>query len=73
MRSLVSSKGKIDIISCGTDIERFGSIARSTARRELGIAPETKVVLYVGRFDPRKGIETSVRAVASAASLKNSG
>ncbi|MEG4838215.1 MULTISPECIES: glycosyltransferase family 1 protein [unclassified Microcoleus] len=67
MRSLVSSKGNIDIIPCGTDLERFGSIARSTARRYLGIAPETKVVLYVGRFDPRKGIETLVRAVSLSA------
>ncbi|MBW3585183.1 MAG: glycosyltransferase family 1 protein [Cyanobacteria bacterium 0813] len=67
MRYLVSSKGKIDIISCGTDIERFGSIARATARRQLGIAPETKVVLYVGRFDRRKGIETLVRAVSRSA------
>ena len=67
MRSLVSSKGNIEIISCGTDIERFGSIARWTARRELGIAPETKVVLYVGSFDPRSGIETLVRAVSLSA------
>lgn len=67
MRSLVSSKGNIDIISGGTDIERFGSIARWTARRELGIAPETKVVLYAGSFDPRSGIETLVRAVSLSA------
>ena len=67
MRSLVSSKGNIDIISCGTDIERFGSIALRTARRELGIAPETKVVLYAGSFDPRSGIETLVRAVSLSA------
>ena len=33
----------------------------------MGIAPETKVVLYVGRFDPRKGIETLVRAVGLSA------
>ena len=67
MRSLVSSKGNIDIIPCGTEIERFGSIGRSAARQQLGIAPETKVVLYVGRFDPRKGIETLVRAVGLSA------
>ena len=67
MMSVVSSKGNIDIISCGTDIEQFGSIARSTARRELAIAPETKVVLYVGSFGPRSGIETLVRAVSLSA------
>lgn len=63
MRSLVSSQGNIDIIPCGTDIRRFGSINRQAARLQLGIAAETKLVFYVGRFDPRKGIETLVRAV----------
>ncbi|WP_017651540.1 glycosyltransferase family 4 protein [Fortiea contorta] len=63
MRSLVSTKGNIDIIPCGTDIRRFGSAEREAARTELGIKPEEKLVLYVGRFDPRKGIETVVRAV----------
>ncbi|AFY36334.1 glycosyltransferase family 1 protein [Calothrix sp. PCC 7507] len=63
MRSLVSTKGNIDIIPCGTDIQRFGSVERAAARTELGINPEDKVVLYVGRFDPRKGIETIVRAL----------
>ncbi|HEY9851131.1 MAG TPA: glycosyltransferase family 1 protein [Leptolyngbyaceae cyanobacterium] len=63
MRSLVSSKGKIDIIPCGTDVSRFGSISKEEARQKLGIDSDTKVVLYVGRFDRRKGIETLVRAV----------
>ena len=66
MRSLVSSKGNIDIIPCGTDIHRFGSIQMQQARQQLGIDPETKVVLYVGRFDERKGIETLVRAMGQS-------
>ncbi|MFK0732750.1 MAG: glycosyltransferase family 4 protein [Gloeotrichia echinulata GP01] len=63
MRSLVSTKGSIDIIPCGTNIRHFGSVDRETARDVLKIDPEAKVVLYVGRFDRRKGIETLVRAV----------
>jgi len=63
MRSLVSTKGNIDIIPCGTDIRRFGSITQQEARQQLGLDPDSKVVLYVGRFDKRKGIETLVRAV----------
>lgn len=64
MRSLMSStQGSIDIIPCGTDIKHFGSVSRDDARQTLGIAPDEKVVLYVGRFDPRKGIETLVRAI----------
>ncbi|MDZ8108689.1 MAG: glycosyltransferase [Nostoc sp. DedQUE12a] len=66
MRVLVSSKGNIDMIPCGTDIDKFGEIPRSVAREKLGIAPEAKIVLYVGRFDRRKGIETLVRAVAKS-------
>lgn len=64
MRSLVSSKGNIEIIPCGTDTKRFGSIERQVARQKLGIKPETKVIIYAGRFDPRKGIETLVRSLA---------
>jgi len=71
MRSLVSTKGSIDIIPCGTDIHRFGSINQQEAKASLSIEPETKVVLYVGRFDQRKGIETLVRAVAQSQSRQN--
>ena len=66
MRTLVSTKGNIDVIPCGTDIERFGCVNKKAARSELGINPETKLVLYVGRFDHRKGIETLVRAVGES-------
>lgn len=72
MRSLVSAKGMIDIIPCGTDIQHFGSVSRAEGRQKLGIAPDEKVVLYVGRFDPRKGIETLVRAIGHS-QLKESG
>jgi glycosyltransferase involved in cell wall biosynthesis len=63
MRSLVSTRGNIDIIPCGTRINHFGTVTQEEARHTLGITPEEKVILYVGRFDPRKGIETLVRAV----------
>ncbi|BAU63158.1 glycosyl transferase group 1 [Stanieria sp. NIES-3757] len=63
MRSLVSEQGNINIIPCGTDIKRFGSISSGEGRAKLGIDPQSKVILYVGRFDHRKGIETLVRAV----------
>lgn len=66
MRSLVSTKGNIDIIPCGTDIHRFGSIDKQAARAELGIDSDALMVFYVGRFDPRKGIETLVRAVGQS-------
>lgn len=66
MRMLVSSNGRTEMIPCGTDVERFGKVDKSTAREHLGIAPDSKMVLYVGRFDQRKGIETLVRAIAKS-------
>jgi glycosyltransferase involved in cell wall biosynthesis len=63
MRSLVSTQGDIVVIPCGTDIQRFGSIQQDEARHKLGLDPHQKIVFYIGRFDPRKGIETLVRAV----------
>jgi len=66
MRSLVSTQGAIDIIPCGTDIERLGAIDRQAARQQLNIPADAKVVLYVGRFDRRKGIETLVRAIGKS-------
>ena len=64
MRSLVSEKGNIVVIPCGTNIDCFGSIDRDAGRAKIGIEPEAKVVMYAGRFDRRKGIETLIRAVA---------
>ena len=64
MRSLVSKKGNIVVIPCGTNIECFGSVDRPTGRAKIGVEPEKQLVMYAGRFDERKGIETLVRAVA---------
>ncbi len=66
MRTLMSDEGSIEMIPCGTDIERLGAIDRLAARQQLDIPPDVKVVLYVGRFDRRKGIETLVRAIAKS-------
>jgi D-inositol-3-phosphate glycosyltransferase len=62
LETLVSRIGKIDVIPCGTDVSTFRPISKADARNQLGIGTKEKVVLYVGRFDKRKGIETLVRA-----------
>jgi D-inositol-3-phosphate glycosyltransferase len=66
LRSFVSAKGTVTIIPCGTDIHRFGHVSRAAAREKLGLNQEDRIVFYVGRFDPRKGIETLVRAVGES-------
>ncbi len=73
MQTLVSHKGCIEMVPCGTDLERFGSIRRQDARLKLGIPLETKLVFYVGRFSQPKGIETLVRAIAQSRFRDNAG
>jgi D-inositol-3-phosphate glycosyltransferase len=62
LRSLVSTRGQIEVIPCGTDINNFRLTPKAEARTKLKLGSHEKVILYVGRFDPRKGIETLVRA-----------
>ncbi|MEA5486955.1 MULTISPECIES: glycosyltransferase [Pseudanabaena] len=73
LRSLVSTRGQIEVIPCGTDITKFHPSSQAHARAKLKLDNCEKVVLYVGRFDERKGIETLVRAFAILKShdLKN--
>lgn len=66
LRSIVSQQGCIAVIPCGTDIDNFHIMSKSDARASLKIRQSEQVVLYVGRFDPRKGIETLVRACAQS-------
>jgi D-inositol-3-phosphate glycosyltransferase len=61
--SLLSTKDNIEVIPFGTDVTPFSSCTRLASRNRLNINLEAKVILYVGRFDRRKGIETLVRAV----------
>ncbi|MGJ5631455.1 glycosyltransferase [Nostoc sp. CALU 1950] len=65
LRQLISQHGRIKVIPCGINTEHFGSVSKEVARQQLGIAPDSQIILYVGRFDPRKGVETLVRACAN--------
>lgn len=64
LRSLVSTHGQIEVIPCGTDTANFRLTSKTHARAKLKLDSREKIILYVGRFDERKGIETLVRAFA---------
>ena len=55
---------RIGIVPCGVDLKLFRPLNRHAARRSLGYAPQEKIVLYVGRFDPLKGISRVLEAVS---------
>lgn len=64
LRTLVgrSEQGQIEVIPCGTDTSNFQRMPQGIARTHLGWAPQDKIVLYVGRLDPRKGLATLLQA-----------
>lgn len=55
---------KIRVIPAGVDTERFHPIPAEIAKARIGVPQERKLILYVGRIEPLKGIETLFRAIA---------
>jgi D-inositol-3-phosphate glycosyltransferase len=53
---------KIGVVPCGVNLDLFRPVPRAAARRQLGLA-DNKVLLFVGRLDPLKGIDRLLRAV----------
>lgn len=53
---------KVEVIPCGVDVELFRPISSEAARSRLGLDKE-RIVLFVGRIDPIKGIDTLIRAM----------
>lgn len=54
---------KIEVIPCGVDLDLFHPIDKIEARRELGLT-DRRVILFVGRMDPLKGLDILLQAVA---------
>jgi D-inositol-3-phosphate glycosyltransferase len=55
---------KIKIIPPGVDLSRFYPIPEDEAKEVIGIPPCDQVLLYVGRIEPLKGIDTLIEAIA---------
>jgi len=55
--------GKVDVVPCGVNMELFRPHDRLASRQKLGLT-ENKIVLFVGRIDPLKGIEQLIRSVS---------
>ena len=55
---------KTVIISPGVDLERFNPISKAEAKARIGIPIQDKNILFAGRIEPLKGIDTLLVAIS---------
>jgi len=53
---------EVSVVPCGVNMELFQPVDKLTARKSLGLSGK-KILLFVGRIDPLKGIEQLLRAI----------
>jgi D-inositol-3-phosphate glycosyltransferase len=62
---------RIVVLPGGVDIRRFRPHHQTEARRRLGLPSQpTKIVLFVGRIEPLKGLDTLIQALALLAARR---
>ncbi len=57
-------RSRIVVVPPGVDTAHFRPLPREAAKAALGIPPERRLLLFVGRIEPLKGLDTLLRALA---------
>lgn len=60
-----ADSNKMTIIPPGVDTGHFYPIPPDEAKQFIGLRPENRMILFVGRIEPLKGVDTLIQAVAS--------
>ncbi len=55
---------KVTVIPPGVDTSHFYPIPADEARQFIGLEPDARMILFVGRIEPLKGVSTLIEAVA---------
>ena len=55
---------KVVVIPPGVDLGHFYPIPVDEARQFIGLAADARMILFVGRIEPLKGLDTLIKAVA---------
>jgi len=56
---------RVTVVPCGVDTDVFRPLDKADVRRRLGLSPKERIVLFVGRIEPLKGIDVLLRAVSN--------
>jgi len=62
IRHYGASSEKISVVPCGVNLEQFKAFDKVQARQYLGFSND-KIILFVGRIDPLKGIDKLIKAL----------
>ena len=62
VRHYGASSEKISVVPCGVNLEQFKALDKVQARQYLGFSND-KIILFVGRIDPLKGIDKLIKAL----------
>jgi D-inositol-3-phosphate glycosyltransferase len=55
---------KLTIIPPGVDTSHFYPIEKDEAKQFIGLKPEDRMILFVGRIEPLKGVDTLIQAMS---------
>lgn len=53
---------KVEVVPCGINLHLFKPLESDLCRQRLGMSAEEKILLFVGRLEPSKGIEQLLHA-----------
>jgi D-inositol-3-phosphate glycosyltransferase len=69
LRYYDADAARVRVVPCGVDPVLFSPLGRHAARQRIGVGDDERLVLYVGRFAPEKGLERLLRAIAAMPAL----
>src|ERR1043165_304173 len=58
-----ANQSKLVVIPPGVDVSHFYPIPADEAKMYVGLKPEDRMILYVGRIEPLKGVDTLIEAM----------
>ena len=62
---------RVAVVPLGVDLDQFQPRPQAEARAALGIAPEERMVLAIGRIEPLKGFDILIRSMAQLSDRRN--
>lgn len=71
IRLYAAEPHRIAVAACGVNLDVFRPKDRTIARRRIGACADDKLVLYVGRFAPEKGLDRLFQAAARLEHIPN--